>query len=183
LVAAVLAVAAAVAVLIGVLLLNSGSVPPAGSQSGGAAGTTGVTAASAPRTPSARRRSAPSLSALARDLVGSWHGVVTEYAPRGTQQQIEVRSQITAQGLLLAGQHSETTIGGAGTGQICEGRLRQRSQAGGTMSFSYHETLNPGSCISHTVISFAVLSSRRVAFQEIYDTKIGTGHVIGQLVR
>ena len=177
LVPAVFAVAGAVAVLVVILLLHNGSGATAGSRTSDSTGTTSAASTTG------RISSSAGLTATARGLIGSWHGVVTQYAPSGTQQQIEVRSQISSEGHLLVGQHSETTLHGSGAGQICEGQLRQRDQGGGTISFDYRETLNPAGCILHTVISFAILGSGRVAFQEIYNTKIGSGHLIGQLVR
>ena len=174
LVAAVLAVAGAVVVLTVILLVHNGS---------GANRSTPVDGSTSTTSPSSSSNSSTALSATAHGLIGSWHGVVTQYTPGGARQQIEVHSQISEQGGHLVGQHSETTITGSGVGQICEGQTRQRAEVAGTVSFDYAETLNPVSCISHTVISITRVDAGRVAFQETYQTKIGPGYLVGKLIR
>ena len=172
LVAAVLAVAAAVVALTVILLVHNGSGANGGTPVAGSTGpssSTGLSSSTGPR-------------ALVRGLIGSWRGVVTQYTPGGSRQKIDVRSQITSQSGRLVGQHSETTITGSGVGQICEGQMRQRAQRASTVSFDYVETLNPVSCISHTVISFTRVGAGRVAFRETYQTKIGPGQLLGELI-
>jgi hypothetical protein len=92
-----------------------------------------------------------------------------------------VQSQISATGDQLAGANSETTIDGSGVGQLCEGLMRETGVTGTTVTFSYDETLNPASCIAHTVIALTSAGAGRVAYYETYQTNIGPGQLIGQL--
>jgi hypothetical protein len=119
---------------------------------------------------------------VASSLIGSWHGLLTQYAPSGTRQRIEVSSQIVAQGDHLAGQNSEITVQGSGGGTRCAGRMRQTAIGARMVAFAYTETLDPASCIAHTAITFTSLGAGKLAFDETYETNIGPGQLVGQLV-
>lgn len=114
-------------------------------------------------------------------VVGDWHGTVTQFTPRGTQQQIEVRSAIRNDGATLAGNHSETTVAGQGTGQRCAGRLEETQEGSGSVTFAYTETLTASNCIAHTTITATPMSDGTLGYQETYQTSIGPGRLTGTL--